>query len=120
MPVSSRARVSFPTPPTGLAVTTPTGPNGGVTTLSLTWVNAHPSYQIEVYRDGALIATRPAGTTTYSATGLTANTSYTFTLRHLLSGGVRSFATAGVSGTTLDNLRVTVNSTTYDLTAGQV
>jgi hypothetical protein len=51
------------------------------TSLTLTWTAATDNVGVSAYRimrNGALIATVPGTVTTYNATGLTANTAYTF------------------------------------------
>ncbi len=78
--------VTETTPP--LDVTPPTPPSGLDTTavadtqVDLTWTPAgdleSPVVQYNVYRDGSLVGTTPAGTTTFSDTGLTPFTTYTY------------------------------------------
>ncbi len=77
---------SVTTPP--LDVTPPTAPSGLDTTsvadtqVDLIWTAASdlesPVVQYNVYRNGSLVGTTPAGTTTFSDTGLTPFTTYTY------------------------------------------
>jgi len=58
-----------------------------VTTATLTWTaSATAGVTYEVYQDGVKIGTTAAGILTYNVTGLTANTSYSFNVKALLSG----------------------------------
>ncbi len=77
---------SVTTPP--LDVTPPTAPSGLDTTsvadtqVDLIWTAASdlesPVVQYNVYRNGSLVGTTPAGTTTFSDPGLTPFTTYTY------------------------------------------
>lgn len=69
-------------------------PMGLVTTIvsdtrvDLSWTNADPTAQTQVYRDGAVVATKGGGVTTHQDTGLTRATSYTYVVRHVKNGVV--------------------------------
>jgi hypothetical protein len=70
------------------------------TTLTLTWSAATDNVGVTAYRvlrSGALIATVGGGVTTYNATGLTANTAYTFRVQAVDAAG---YITAGPSVST--------------------
>ena len=64
------------TVPTSLALTA-TG-----TTVSLTWTNTDNTSQIRVYRGATLVTTLSAASTSYTNTGLSPVTSYSFTVRY--------------------------------------
>ncbi len=60
------------------------------TSATLTWINPAmvsvfgkpiSDYTLVIYRDGAFVATRPAGTVEFSQTGLTINTAYKYEVR---------------------------------------
>ena len=70
------ARLGPTTVPTSLALTA-TG-----TTVSLTWTNTDNTSQIRVYRGASLVTTLSAASTSYTNTGLSANTSYSFTVKY--------------------------------------
>jgi alpha-tubulin suppressor-like RCC1 family protein/fibronectin type 3 domain-containing protein len=72
---ASATPLPAPSPPTGL------GGSGRDTQVLLSWTAASGGTTptgYDVYRDGVLIATVPAGTTTYTASGLVDGTSYGF------------------------------------------
>lgn len=64
-------------------------PNGSAPTtqINLSWVrNATTNTNVEIWRNGSLLTTKVAGTdVSYTATGLSANTSYTFKVRNKFS-----------------------------------
>ncbi len=67
--------------PTWTAGSTLTSENVTSTGLTLTWTAATDSTGVtgyNVYQDGALLTTTPIGETSYSVTGLTSDTTYTF------------------------------------------
>jgi hypothetical protein len=74
--VGNAIQLPVPNAPTVTATT------GGTSTLNLSWTNVSTLHQVRVYRDTTLLTTLPAGSTSYQATGLSANTSYTFSLRY--------------------------------------
>lgn len=55
--------------------------------INLVWTNGGDTTSVtRIYNGATLLATSTAGATTYSVTGLNANTSYTLTVKHYLSG----------------------------------
>lgn len=86
------------------APTTPTGLTAGTTTVStvpLTWTASTDDVGVtgyEVYRGTARVATTPG--TTYTDTGLTAGTAYTYTVLARDAAGNLSPASAAVTATT--------------------
>ncbi|HKU16167.1 MAG TPA: family 31 carbohydrate-binding protein [Steroidobacteraceae bacterium] len=82
-----------PAVPTGLTV-------GSATTSSLvvSWNASSGTAHYDVYRNGTIVAS-PTGTTT-ADTGLSAGTSYSYTVRACNSAGSCSAQSAAVSGTT--------------------
>jgi len=85
--------------PTGLAVVVPARPTGE-TQLVLNWTNGDATAQTRIYRGGALLTTVAAGVVTFTDTGRTPNTAYSYQVEHL-KNSVASGRTAAVSGTTL-------------------
>lgn len=84
--VSARSQKDYPdAPPVALTATVRARPNGE-TQLDLNWTNGDVTASTEVYRGGALLATTAPGVSTLAVTGLTANTAYTFSVRHTKSG----------------------------------
>ncbi|GAB6989964.1 lytic polysaccharide monooxygenase [Paenibacillus pini] len=88
-----------PTAPSGLQVNgTPTS-----TSISLKWNASSDNVGVtgyRVYRGTTLTGTVSGTTLTYSATGLTANTTYTFTVRAIDAAGNESVNSNAVSATT--------------------
>ncbi|MFI8424443.1 chitinase [Streptomyces sp. NPDC085479] len=84
--------VTIPATPTGLAAGSPTS-----TTVPLTWPAVAGATSYKVYRGGTLVATVTG--TSYTATGLTANTPYSFQVSAANSAGESAKSTA-VSATT--------------------
>jgi chitodextrinase len=88
------------------APTVPAGLNGtatSMTEINLTWTASTDNIGVtgyRVFRNGTEIANVTTGTT-YADTGLTQNTSYTYTVLAYDADGNRSAQTAGVSVTTL-------------------
>ncbi|SDW65547.1 lytic polysaccharide monooxygenase [Paenibacillus sp. PDC88] len=89
--------------------TAPTAPSGlhsmGVTanSVSLMWSAATDNVGVtgyEIYRGSTLVATVSGSTLTYNATGLTANTSYSFTVKAKDAAGNVSAASNALSITT--------------------
>ena len=96
-----------PTVPTGLA-------SSNITTSSATisWNASSDNVGVtayEVYKDGALAGT--VGTTTYNATGLSAETTYAFTVKAKDAANNVSAASSALNVTTLDQQVVTYCST---------
>ena len=99
--------------PAGTAVTTispPTGPSYAETApsgtqVNLSWnaVSAATSYQIDWFVNGQWreIAALPAGTTSYTVSGLTPGTSYTFDVGESNSAGFAWGTPAGTAVTTI-------------------
>jgi len=67
--------------------------------INLTWTNGDATAQTRIYNGGSLLATASAGATTYSVTGLNANTSYTLTVKHYKGGSESSGATFAAATT---------------------
>ncbi|CAA6801140.1 MAG: Cna B domain protein [uncultured Sulfurovum sp.] len=96
---------STPTPtPTATATTSPSTPSSlstsTVTANSalLTWSdNATNESGYRIYQNGTLIATLAANTTSYLVTNLTANTSYTYTVKAFNNSGESSATTVTFS-----------------------
>lgn len=94
-------------PYTSSTATPPAGPAGAPTTASTTsvgqttatanWVNGDPSAQTEVSyqpQSGSawtVVATQPAGTTSYTFSGLSAGVAYQWRARHVLNGQYSSY-----------------------------
>ena len=96
--VSTAADVTPPTVPTGLAA----APIGS-SRLNLTWNASTDNNQVAgytVYRNGNAIATVGPNTLGYADTGLSPNTSYSYTVDAFDSSGNRSARSSAVSGTT--------------------
>ena len=90
-----------PTTPTGIVATVMSQ-----TRIDLTW-NAATDAQsgvnhYKVYKDGAFLAT--SSTTSHSATGLTANTQYTFTVSAVDNAGNEGSQSSGVNARTWDSV----------------
>ncbi|MFB7422861.1 chitinase [Streptomyces hydrogenans] len=86
------APVEIPTTPTGLAAGSPTS-----TSVPLTWPAVAGATSYKVYRGGTAVGT--ATGTSYTATGLTPNTAYSFQISAVNSAGESARSTA-VSATT--------------------
>ncbi len=87
-----------PTAPTNLAASDVTA-----TTLKLTWTASTDNVGVavyDVYQGTSKIGTVSAPTTTYNVTGLTAGTSYTYTVKAVDAAGNASSASNAVSVTT--------------------
>ncbi|MCM3494045.1 lytic polysaccharide monooxygenase [Paenibacillus lactis] len=79
--------------PTGL-----TSPSQTSSSVSLAWTASTGASSYEVYRNGTLVGT--SATTSYNDTGLTAGTSYTYTVVAVSSNGSKSAASAPLSVST--------------------
>lgn len=96
--VTTLGDTQAPTVPTGL-----TGTAASMTEINLTWNASTDNIGVvgyKVFRNGTEIATVTTGTT-YKDTGLTQNTSYTYTVLAYDADNNSSAQTAGVSVTTL-------------------
>ncbi|MCX5388725.1 PHB depolymerase family esterase [Streptomyces sp. NBC_00094] len=85
---------AFPAP-TGLTVTATTA-----TSASLSWNSVSGAASYAVYRDGAKVDSAPVTATTYTDTGLTAGTSYGYTVAAVDMSGAVGAKTAPVTATT--------------------
>lgn len=85
-----------------------TGSATGTTTINLSWTNATDSdfNGTKLYRNGTLVATNSNTTVSYSDTGLTANTTYTYKLTSIDTTGNES------TGSTLNVTTLTPADTT--------
>ena len=96
--VTTLGDTTAPSVPTGLS-----GTAASMTEINLTWTASTDNIGVvgyRVFRNGTQIATVTTGTT-YADTGLTQNTSYTYTVLAYDADGNASAQTAGVSVTTL-------------------
>ena len=82
-------------PPAGLAVSSRTA-----SSIALTWSAASGATGYNVYRNGAKVTASPVAGTSYTSTGLAANTSYTFQASSVNSSGAESALSGPVTGTT--------------------
>lgn len=78
-------------PPTSLARTVVGA------TVQLSWTNYNGTFQVRIYRDGALVTTQVATTAAYNDTGLS-NATYVYTVRHY-DGTTESSDSGSVSAT---------------------
>ncbi|MBI5937122.1 MAG: fibronectin type III domain-containing protein, partial [Betaproteobacteria bacterium] len=110
-----------PTAPTALTATA-----SGATAVNLTWTAATDNVGIatyKVYRNGDLVPinTTPGNVTSYSDTGLTASTTYSYTVSAcdaagLCTGSTAASATTTAATATLTSLAITCPTT---ITSGQ-
>lgn len=87
-----------PTAPTGLKSTAKTA-----SSVSLAWTASTDNVGVsgyDVYRNGAKVAASPVSGTTYTDTGLSASTAYSYTVRARDAAGNTSAASAALSVTT--------------------
>ncbi|MFI9168342.1 glycoside hydrolase family 6 protein [Streptomyces lincolnensis] len=87
-----------PTAPTGLRATAKTA-----SSVSLAWTAATDDVGVsgyDVYRDGTKVSAQPVGGTTFTDTGLSAATAYSYTVRARDAAGNVSAASAALSVTT--------------------
>jgi len=95
-------------PPTGLSAGTITA-----TSVSLSWNTVSGATGYNLYRNGAKITASPLSATSYTATGLTASTSYNFAVSALGSSG-ESALSAAISVTTASSWTCsTVSASNY-------
>ncbi|WP_258171224.1 fibronectin type III domain-containing protein [Paenibacillus sp. R14(2021)] len=88
-----------PSAPTGLA-----SPSKSDTTVDLTWNASTDNVGVtayDIYRNGTLAGSASGGTTSFTVTGLTASTAYSFTVKARDAAGNVSAASGAVSITTL-------------------
>lgn len=76
---TTQAAMGIPSAPT---VTQIAALPDGVTQLALTWTNFNNIDYVQVYRNGGYIAHLAPGTTSFTDTGLTANTTYSYQMIH--------------------------------------
>lgn len=89
-----------PTAPTGLV-----SPSNTSSSVNLTWTASTDNvgvYAYDIYKNGTLAGNTP--TTAYNVTGLTANTSYTFTVKARDLAGNSSAASSAISIKTIPRL----------------
>lgn len=79
--------------PTGL-----TSPSQTSTSISLAWAASAGASSYEIYRNGTVVGT--STTTSYNDTGLTAGTSYTYTVAAVSSTGTKSSQSNSLSAST--------------------
>jgi len=84
--------------------------------VTLTWTNAHSTAQIKVFRNGVLIATLAAGTTSYNDQTISGETTYAYKLRH--AADIESADSNTISQWTGPDLKPTLVSLTSDPPAG--
>ena len=106
----STCAVSVPSAPTGLTVTAKTS-----STVSLSWTASSGATGYQVLRNGTSVGTPTS--TSYTDTGLTAGTSYTYTVEATNTAG-SSAASSSVTATT--NTAGTAPNAPTGLTAGTV
>jgi len=98
-----------PNPPTGFYTTVVSQ-----TQITLSWSNTY-SMQTRIYRGGVLITTVSAGVSTYSDTGLSAETTYSYNIAHFNNNAESTYQNA--SGTTLSP-GAYISSLTWDAPYG--
>lgn len=84
-------------PPTGLMAAAASD-----TSVLLSWTNGDTSASTQIYRDSVLVQTVNPGVSTFTNSGLTRATNYTFTIRHI-KNAYPSANTAGVIGRPIFN-----------------
>jgi poly(3-hydroxybutyrate) depolymerase len=96
-------------PPAGLAVGATTA-----STIALSWSAASGATGYNVYSNGAKVTATPVTTTSYTATGLAASTSYSFQVSSVGAGPVESALSAAVAGSTTSGFTcTTTNASNY-------
>nr|WP_319633430.1 fibronectin type III domain-containing protein [Paenibacillus psychroresistens] len=94
---NSSTDTTVPTTPTGLS-----SPSKTATTVNLSWTASTDNIGVtgyDVYKGGVLTGST-TGATTFTATGLTANTAYSFTVKAKDAAGNNSAASSALSVTT--------------------
>jgi hypothetical protein len=88
-----------PSAPSGLS-----SPSKTTTSVNLSWTASTDNVGVtgyDVFKDGVLAGSVTGSTTSYTATGLTANTAYSFTVKAKDAAGNASAASSALSVTTL-------------------
>lgn len=80
--------------PTGLSSSTPS-----CTEVSVSWTNTNGTFPIYVYRGGSYLTTVSAGSTSYSNTGLSGGTSYSYQVAYYFEGVVNNLSSSTSSTT---------------------
>lgn len=81
--------------PTGLAVSGTSG-----SSISLSWSGVAGATGYNVYRNGAKVNSAAVTATTYTDSGLSSGTSYSYTIKAIASGGSEGVASGVVTGST--------------------
>ncbi|EFM12166.1 glycoside hydrolase family 18 [Paenibacillus curdlanolyticus YK9] len=112
-PVAGGGDVTPPSVPTNLRVTATTS-----SSIALAWNASTDNVAVtgyDVYRGSTLVGSTASGTLAFTNTGLSANTSYSFTVKAKDAAGNQSAASAAVSATTLTSTDVTAPSAPTNL-----
>ncbi|RCG27830.1 esterase [Sphaerisporangium album] len=94
--------------PTGLTVTGTT-----TTSVSLSWNAVSGASGYNVYRNGAKVTASPASGTTYTDSGLTSGTSYTYAVSAVTSSGAEGARSGTVTATTTGSGGACVTASNY-------
>lgn len=94
--------------PSGLTVTATTN-----TTASLSWNAVPGAASYDVYRDGTKVNSAPVTATTHTDSGLTAGTTYGYTVAAVDSAGAVGARSGAVNATTTGSVAVCVTATNY-------
>ena len=86
--------------------------------ISLTWSAASGAAGYIVYRDGVKVTASPVASTSYTDSGLAANTSYSYAVSSV-SSGRESALSSSVSATTLSACTATTSSNYTHVQAGR-
>ena len=101
--------------PTGVATS-----NATTTTMKITWNAVTGAASYNVYRGGGKVNASAVAATNYTDTGLTAGTSYSWTVRSVDGSGVESVDSTAASGTTTGAPATCYTSSNYaHVTAGR-
>lgn len=88
------------------------------TSVSLTWSAASGAAGYNVYRNGTKVTATPVSATSFTDSGLTPNTTYSYAVSSF-SSGRESALSASVSATTLSSCTQTTSSNYAHVTAGR-